>query len=364
MAETITGFSSAEVVRTLLGAIIQGDRAGSQRWTAELLCSERGYPKLLTVYIFLGFRYFLSSSNSWVSYTRTKIRLLEERWRTSGANLKAFRNSIEVRSLVAEWTEIWSQQQQKTPTKLPTKKEVFTAAASLKISLKKSPTPSLHPCVSVVWKAHYDSDDLRILSNEMMWALQYHQITRAVMYFSWLWELDDERQKTNAVHLLKRGPAHLSDSVREHIGWFIYALLEQYATNQRLQKDSIIEVLELWKESWLILGKQQRKQTLGAIIIWLTEGQYPTSQLIKMPDRLRLVVGDSEPIYGIIKQEMDVHAVKKQEEKEAAEKKAELSMDKFNMTPAQKEKAAMKKMEEANKHIAAALGIDFEEFDD
>jgi phage terminase Nu1 subunit (DNA packaging protein) len=56
--------------------------------------------------------------------------------------------------------------------------------------------------------------------------------------------------------------------------------------------------------------------------------------------------------------------VKKQEEKEAAEKKAEIIMDKFNMTPAQKEKAAMKKMEEANKHIAAALGIDFEEFDD
>jgi hypothetical protein len=83
-----------------------------------------------------------------------------------------------------------------------------------------------------------------------------------------------------------------------------------------------------------------------------------------MPDRLRLVVGDSEPIYGIIKQEMDVHAVKKQEEKEAAEKKAEIIMDKFNMTPAQKDKAALKKMEEANKHIAAALGIDFEEFDD
>ena len=364
MAETITGFASAEVVRTLLGCIIQGDRTSAQRWTAELLCSEKGYPKLLTVYIFLGFRYFLSSSNAWVLYTRTKIRLLEERWRASGANLRSFRNSVEVRSQVAEWTEIWLQQQQKTPTKLPTKKEVFTAAASLKISLKKSPTPSLHPCVSSVWKPHYDSDDLRILSNEMMWAIQYNQITRATIYFSWLWELDDERAKNKAVHLLKRGPKHLSDSVREHIGWFIFSLLEYYATMLQLKKDMILEVLELWKESWLILGKQQRKQTMGAIIIWLTEGHLLSSQLIKIPDQVRITISETEPIYSIIKNEMESHQEKKQEAAAAAEKKAELIQDKFSMTPAQKEKADMKKMEEANKHIAAALGIDFEEFDD
>ena len=256
------------------------------------------------------------------------------------------------------------QQQQKTPTKLPTKKEVFIAAASLKISLKKSPTPSLHPCVSSVWKPHYDSDDLRILSNEMMWAIQYNQITRATIYFSWLWELDDERAKNKAVHLLKRGPKHLSDSVREHIGWFIFSLLEYYATMLQLKKDMILEVLELWKESWLILGKQQRKQTMGAIIIWLTEGHLLSSQLIKIPDQVRITISETEPIYSIIKNEMESHQEKKQEAAAAAEKKAELIQDKFSMTPAQKEKAAMKKMEEANKHIAAALGIDFEEFDD
>jgi len=172
MAETITGFSSKEVVRTLLGSIVQGDRAGAQRWTAELLCSEKGYPKLLSVYIFLGYRFILPASYSWVQHCRQKIRLLEERWRSSGATTRAFRNSTEVRGIVAEWTEIWCQQQQKPAPKLPTKKEIFTAAATLKVNLKKSHTAALHPSVAATWKAHYDSDDLRILANELIWAIQ------------------------------------------------------------------------------------------------------------------------------------------------------------------------------------------------
>jgi hypothetical protein len=98
MAETITGFSSTEVIRTLIGSIIQGDRTGSQRWTAELLCSEKGYPKLLSIYVFIGFRYFLPASYSWVPHIRQKIRLLEDRWRSSGASTRTFRNSTEVRS--------------------------------------------------------------------------------------------------------------------------------------------------------------------------------------------------------------------------------------------------------------------------
>ena len=359
MAETITGFSSTEVVRTLLGSIVQGDRAGAQRWTAELLCSEKGYPKLLSVYIFLGYRFILPASYSWVQHCRQKIRLLEERWRSSGATTRAFRNSTEVRGIVAEWTEIWCQQQQKPATKLPTKKEVFTAAATLKVNLKKSPTAALHPSVAATWKAHYDSDDLRILANELIWAIQYHQMTRALLYFAWLWELDEERGKGGTVKLLKRGPAHLTDTNREHIAWFLFSIFQHYAGYLGPSKPAVLEALELWKEAWLLLGKTQRRQTLGAIVAWLTEGVFPDSPLIKNPTQIRQVIGESEAIYGIIKQEMEGH-IEQKEEIKAKEK----VIDRFSMTKDQKEQESLKKMDIVNKKLAAVMGIDFGDFED
>jgi len=359
MAETITGFSSTEVVRTLLGSIVQGDRAGAQRWTAELLCSEKGYPKLLSVYIFLGYRFILPASYSWVQHCRQKIRLLEERWRSSGATTRAFRNSTEVRGIVAEWTEIWCQQQQKPAPKLPTKKEIFTAAATLKVNLKKSPTAALHPSVAATWKAHYDSDDLRILANELIWAIQYHQMTRALLYFAWLWELDEERGKGGTVKLLKRGPAHLTDTNREHIAWFLFSIFQHYAGYLGPSKPAVLEALELWKEAWLLLGKTQRRQTLGAIVAWLTEGVFPDSPLIKNPTQIRQVIGESEAIYGIIKQEMEGH-IEQKEEIKAKEK----VIDRFSMTKDQKEQESLKKMDIVNKKLAAVMGIDFGDFED
>jgi hypothetical protein len=358
MAETITGFSSTEVTRTLLGSIIQGDRAGAQRWTAELLCSEKGYPKLLSIYIFLGYRYFLPASYSWTQHCRQKIRLLEERWRTSGATTRAFRNSTEVRGIVAEWTEIWCQQQQKPAPKIPTKKEVFTAAATLKQNLKTSSTPTLHPSVSAVWKAHYDSDDLRILANELIWAIQYHQMTRALLYYAWLWELE------GSVKHLKRGPTHLSDANREHIAWFLFSIFQHYAGYLGVSKNAVLEALELWKETWLLLGRVQRRQTLGAIVSWLTEGIFPDSPLIKNPNQIRQVVGDNEAVYGIIKREMDGHVEQKEQEAAAAAAKADKTVDRFSMTKDQKDREAMKKMDIVNKKLAAVMGIDFDDFED
>lgn len=362
MAETITGFSSTEVIRTLIGSIIQGDRAGSQRWTAELLCSEKGYPKLLSIYVFIGFRYFLPASYSWVSHIRQKIRLLEDRWRSSGASTRTFRNSTEVRSIVAEWTEIWCQQQQKPSPKLPTKKEVFAAAAQLKTNLKTNPTSTLHPSVQAIWKAHYDSDDLRILANELIWAIQYHQMTRALLYFTWLWELDDERGKEGTIKLLRRGPEHISESNREHIAWFIYSIFQHYAGYLGTKKTAVIETLELWKETWLLLGKTQRRQCLGAICAWLTEGTFPDSLLIKNPNQIRQIVGDTEAIYGIIKNEMDGH-IEQKELKELKEK-ASKETDRFSMTKEQKEKESLTKMDIVNKKLAAVMGIDFTDFED
>jgi len=364
MAETITGFASTEVTRTLIGSIIQGDRAGTQRWTAELLCSEKGYPKLLSIYIFIGYRYFLPASYSWVPHIRQKIRLLEERWRSSGATTRAFRNSTEVRSIVAEWSEIWCQQQQKPSPKIPTKKEVFTAAATLKVNLKTNATPTLHPSVKAVWKAHYDSDDLRILANELIWAIQYHQMTRALLYFAWLWELDEERGKEGTVKLLKRGPAHIPEATRDHIGWFLLSILEHYAGYLGTKKQAVLETLDLWKETWLLLGKTQRRGCLGAICAWLTEGTFPDSMLIKNPNQIRQVLGDNEAVYGIIKNEMEGHNEHKEEVAAAAEKKRAKEIDRFSMTKEQKEQESMKKMDLVNKKLAAVMGIDFTDFED
>ena len=123
-----------------------------------------------------------------------------------------------------------------------------------------------------------------------------------------------------------------------------------------------METLELWKETWLLLGKTQRRQCLGAICAWLTEGTFPDSLLIKNPNQIRQIVGETEAIYGIIKQEMDGHI----EQKELKEKVADAAkvVDRFSMTKEQKEKESLTKMDLVNKKLAAVMGIDFTDFED
>jgi hypothetical protein len=121
----------------------------------------------------------------------------------------------------------------------------------------------------------------------------------------------------------------------------------------------VLEALELWKEAWLLLGKTQRRQTLGAIVAWLTEGVFPDSPLIKNPTQIRQVIGESEAIYGIIKQEMEGH-IEQKEEIKAKEK----VIDRFSMTKDQKEQESLKKMDIVNKKLAAVMGIDFGDFED
>jgi hypothetical protein len=120
-----------------------------------------------------------------------------------------------------------------------------------------------------------------------------------------------------------------------------------------------METLELWKETWLLLGKTQRRQCLGAICAWLTEGTFPDSLLIKNPNQIRQIVGETEAIYGIIKQEMDGHI--EQKEKVASAAKV---VDRFSMTKEQKEKESLTKMDLVNKKLAAVMGIDFTDFED
>ena len=86
--------------------------------------------------------------------------------------------------------------------------------------------------------------------------------------------------------------------------------------------------------------------------------------LIKNPNQIRQVLGDSEAVYGIIKQEMEGHIEHKEEVAAAAAAKAAKETDRFSMTKEQKEQESMKKMDLVNKKLAAVMGIDFTDFED
>ena len=85
------------------------------------------------------------------------------------------------------------------------------------------------------------------------------------------------------------------------------------------------------------------------------------SPLIKNSEQIRRIVGEHEAVYGIIKKEMEGILEKKTEETV----KTETVVDKFSMTKEQRERATLKKMDLADRKLAAIMGLDFDaEFDD
>jgi hypothetical protein len=88
------------------------------------------------------------------------------------------------------------------------------------------------------------------------------------------------------------------------------------------------------------------------------------SPLIKNSEQIRRIVGEHEAVYGIIKKEMEGILEKKTEETVKTEK-IETVVDKFSMTKEQRERATLKKMDLADRKLAAIMGLDFDaEFDD
>ena len=129
---TLCGYAWGDVVNSLIKAIGAGDMVRSQRWAAELVCSEQGLGKLEAALVQAWATHVAANNPAWCMswvHAATYIRAL---WARSGESTKAIRNTPQVRQHVAEAVSSLVLSEKKQLPKLPTAEDCFRDAEAMR----------------------------------------------------------------------------------------------------------------------------------------------------------------------------------------------------------------------------------------
>ena len=100
--KTLCGYTWIDVSAQLFRTVAQGDIKRSQRWAAELLCSETGVSRLEAILLAIWGEYVGSALAYWPMLWHSNITFLRNEWIRSGGDNKQFRNTPAIRNRIAE----------------------------------------------------------------------------------------------------------------------------------------------------------------------------------------------------------------------------------------------------------------------
>ena len=101
---TLCGYAWGDVVNSLIKAIGAGDMVRSQRWAAELVCSEQGLGKLEAALVNAWATHVASNNPAWCMmwvHSAAQIRAL---WARSSESTKAIRNTPHLKWMAGSWS--------------------------------------------------------------------------------------------------------------------------------------------------------------------------------------------------------------------------------------------------------------------
>lgn len=325
MSLTLSGFSMTEVLKEYKNAIQQSAATQVQRWSAELICSPGGYQKWELQCVHLWAMRVSTLSPSWIRYFAQRQSELSDLYSKGQGSVKAFRNNGAVRNLVAEVSESLRQCPQRPPMNIPTRNEVLKQAASLRDSIRGSAVAE-HPVLRKTWRTGYDSEDLRILGNECLHAIENNQLTRALFFLLWLLELEPERVALK-INALKRAPIDIPENQRASISWYCEQLLRNFARQQGDQSLLYVAtgtLLDLYTAGWRVFSSLQKRDLLVAAAQICCERHLLQAKPV-VPDRdsLQRILSNLDNVYSRIAQDAKAFEEQKSVKQENGEEKGE-----------------------------------------
>jgi hypothetical protein len=289
---TLCGYAWGDVINSLVKAIGAGDMIRSQRWAAELVCSEQGLGKLEATLVHAWATHVASNNPAWCMswvHSATHIRAL---WAKSGDSTKAIRNTPQVRQHVAEAVSALALSEKRQLPKLPTSDDCFRDAEAMRTRFRTGQGVVDQVSCRRTWTAGIESNDLRMIGNEFEAACRATNLNRALFWVVWFITLDAQ---TEQPPVKERGPSYLTLKQRKSVLWFLVDLIKDLANDTAfLSTDERSGIFNALNITWNKLGAKGRRDCLASLTMMICEH-------IARRATPRLTAGPNIPSYDAIK---------------------------------------------------------------
>ena len=289
---TLCGYAWGDVVNSLIKAIGAGDMVRSQRWAAELVCSEQGLGKLEAALVQAWATHVAANNPAWCMsgvHAATYIRAL---WARSGESTKAIRNTPQVRQHVAEAVSSLVLSEKKQLPKLPTAEDCFRDAEAMRTRFRTGQGVVDQLSCRRTWAAGIESNDLRMIGNEYEAACRVSNLNRALFWVIWFITLDTQTEQPT---VKERGPSHLTPKQRKSVLWFLVDVIKDMTNDIAfLSTDERSGIFNAINITWNKLGAKGRRDCLAALTMMICEH-------IASKSTPRLTAGPNIPSYDAIK---------------------------------------------------------------
>lgn len=305
---TLCGYAWGDVTSSLQRAISVEDMTRSQRWAAELVCSDLGLGRLEALLFHIWALHVGSSYPSWCKTWFLAIHTLRSLWTKSGGDIKAVRNTPIVRQLVAESVAYLVLATKHPLPAIPTDKDCYREADAMRQRIRSGGGAPDQIATRRIWVQQLDGEDLRTIGNELEVAIKTNQLHRTLFWIVWMFTLEAQE---NAPTAKERGPAFLSVKQRKSILWFLVHLLKELANDAAYlpidDRKAIFDTLEL---TWPKLGIRGRKDCIVAVALAIQEHITKQQSIVlsrpsSTPDleKIRDVVAKIDNVYAGIAEE-------------------------------------------------------------
>jgi hypothetical protein len=266
---TLCGYGWSDVSAALIKSIGAADMIRSQRWAAELVCSELGLGRLEALMYHSWAIHVGPNLPTWTRLWYNTIHQLRMFWTKSHGDIKSVRNTPVIRQLVAEAVaQLVLAAKRPLPT-LPTAADCYREAEAMRARIRAGGGAGQQTSTRRVWSPTNDGEDLRTIGNEFEYALRSNQQGRMLFWIIWLLTLDANPDAPTAK---ERGPAHLTKKQQKCLVWFLVDILRDIANEIMYlsveERNGMFGCLEL---TWTKLGARGRRDCLCAIAISIQE---------------------------------------------------------------------------------------------
>lgn len=298
--KTICGYEWSDVYSALFRSIGNGDMNRSQRWAAELLCSETGVSRLEAVLLAAWGEHISSAQAKWPAVWHAQIATLRSEFIRAGGDSRTFRNNPTIRNKIAECVGYLVVSAKRPRPAMPKQTDIYKEADVVKARLASGGASHDQVSTGRIWDTREDAPTMRTLGNELESAIRTGQTTRALFWIVWILTLDG--QKTHPV-IKERAPATCTGKTRKSLCWYILALLDDMAQHGLDVNNCVHQTIELTKTVWMRLGSRYRKDLLGTIVVLLCERVRSGPIEVRLPHEtidtkpVRVAIEDIDSIY-------------------------------------------------------------------
>lgn len=289
---TLCGYAWGDVVNSLVKAIGAGDMVRSQRWAAELVCSEQGLGKLEATLVHAWATHVATNNPAWCMswvHSATHIRAL---WARSSESTKAIRNTPQVRYHVAEAVSSLVLSEKRQLPKLPTSDDCFRDAEAMRTRFRTGQGVVDQLSTRRTWAAGIESNDLLKIGNEFEAACRATNLNRALFWVIWFITLDGQTEQPT---VKERGPSYLTPKQRKSVMWFLIDVMKDLANDVAfLSTDERAGIFNTMAMTWNKLGAKGRRDCLAALTVMICEH-------IARRSTPRLTAGPNIPSYDAVK---------------------------------------------------------------